>query len=49
MAGSTITDAALEHAGALIAAARTPSPDRGSRAVAPRAAARRARTAARAG
>jgi DNA repair protein RecN (Recombination protein N) len=45
MAGATITDAALEHAAALILAARTPSPERGARAAPARAAARRARAA----
>jgi DNA repair protein RecN (Recombination protein N) len=45
MAGSTITDAALEHAGALIHAARGRRPERGSRAAPARAAARRARAA----
>jgi DNA repair protein RecN (Recombination protein N) len=43
MAGSTITEAALAHAGALIDAARAAPPDRGARGVSPRAAARRAR------
>src|SRR6266542_1063177 len=43
MAGATITDAALEHAAALILAARAPAPDRGTRAVPARAAARRTR------
>jgi DNA repair protein RecN (Recombination protein N) len=45
MAGAVITDAALEHAGALIGAARVPTAERGRRAAPPRAAARRARTA----
>jgi DNA repair protein RecN (Recombination protein N) len=45
MAGATITEAALEHAAALILAARTPAPERGVRAAPPRAAARRARAA----
>jgi DNA repair protein RecN (Recombination protein N) len=45
MAGATITEAALEHAGALMLAARTPSPERGARAAPARAAARRARAA----
>jgi DNA repair protein RecN (Recombination protein N) len=43
MAGATITDAALQHAGALIAAARSPAPEKGARAAPARAAARRAR------
>ena len=43
MAGATITDAALQHAGALIAAARKPAPEKGARAAPPRVAARRAR------
>jgi DNA repair protein RecN (Recombination protein N) len=43
MAGATITDAALEHAGALMRAARAPSPERGVRPAPSRAAARRAR------
>jgi DNA repair protein RecN (Recombination protein N) len=47
MAGSTITDAALEHAGALILAARTP-PESGALAAPPRAAAHRARSRTRA-
>jgi DNA repair protein RecN (Recombination protein N) len=46
MAGATITDAALAHAGDLIAAARTPAVERGARAAPPRAAARRARDGA---
>jgi DNA repair protein RecN (Recombination protein N) len=45
MAGATITEAALEHAGALILAARSPSPERGARSAPARAAARRARAA----
>ncbi len=45
MAGSTITDAALEHAGALILAARSP-PERGVRAAPSRVAARGARARA---
>jgi DNA repair protein RecN (Recombination protein N) len=45
MAGATITDAALAHAGALIDAARA-RPERGARAAPPRAAARRARARA---
>jgi DNA repair protein RecN (Recombination protein N) len=44
MAGSTITEAAVEHAGALIRAARA-RPERGARPAPPRAAARRARAA----
>ncbi len=48
MAGATITEAALEHAGDLILAARTPAPERGARAVPARAAARRARAGAHA-
>jgi DNA repair protein RecN (Recombination protein N) len=42
MAGATITDAAIEHAGALILAARAKAPERGARAARPRTAARRA-------
>ncbi len=38
MAGATITDAALEHAGALILGARAPPPRQGRRSMAPRAA-----------
>jgi DNA repair protein RecN (Recombination protein N) len=45
MAGATITDAALDHAGALIRAARGHGPERGSRPAPARAAARRARAA----
>ena len=45
MAGATITGSALEHAGALIAAARAPAPERGRAA---RAAARRDRAGAHA-
>jgi DNA repair protein RecN (Recombination protein N) len=45
MAGATVTQAALEHAGALIEAARLP-PGQGRRGVAPRAAARVAARAA---
>jgi hypothetical protein len=48
MAGATITEAALAHAGALILAARTPAPDRGARSAPARAAARRTRAGARA-
>jgi len=40
IAGATITGSALEHAGALIAAARAPAPERGKRAASARAAAR---------
>jgi DNA repair protein RecN (Recombination protein N) len=47
MAGATITDAAIAHAGALILAARSGSPARGARAVQVRAAARRAAVAGR--
>ena len=43
IAGATITDSALEHAGALIGAARVPSPDKGRRPAPSRAAARRVR------
>jgi len=43
MAGAIITDAALEHAQALMDAARTPATERGARTAPPRAAARRAR------
>ncbi len=43
MAGATITEAALEHAGALILGARPPPAQQGRRSVVPRAAARRAR------
>jgi DNA repair protein RecN (Recombination protein N) len=43
MAGATITDAALEHAGALILAARAPASQQGRRSAPSRAAARRAR------
>ena len=43
MAGATITEAALEHAGALIRAARTPSPEQGRRNAAARSAARTSR------
>jgi DNA repair protein RecN (Recombination protein N) len=43
MAGATITDAALEHAAALMRAARAPAPDRGARPAPSRAAARRSR------
>jgi DNA repair protein RecN (Recombination protein N) len=46
MAGATITDSAIEHAAALIEAART-GPDRGRRAAPARAAARRSASAAR--
>jgi DNA repair protein RecN (Recombination protein N) len=43
MAGATVTAAALEHAGALIAAARAgPGPERGRRPATGRAAARTA-------
>jgi DNA repair protein RecN (Recombination protein N) len=42
IAGATITGSALEHAGALIDAARAPAPERGRRPAPPRAAARRA-------
>jgi DNA repair protein RecN (Recombination protein N) len=42
MAGATITDAALEHAQALIVAARAPATERGGRRAPPRIAARRA-------
>jgi DNA repair protein RecN (Recombination protein N) len=45
MAGATITDAAVEHAAALMRAARAPAPERGARPVPSRAAARRARAA----
>jgi DNA repair protein RecN (Recombination protein N) len=45
MAGATITDAALEHAAALIAAAHAPAPAQGRRAAPARAAAHRARAA----
>jgi DNA repair protein RecN (Recombination protein N) len=48
MAGATITDAALAHAGALILAARAPAPERGARSAPARAAARRTRAGARA-
>jgi DNA repair protein RecN (Recombination protein N) len=48
MAGATITEAALAHAGALIDAARLPAPERGARAVPARAAARRTKAGARA-
>jgi len=48
MAGATITEAALEHAAALIAAARAPAPEQGRRAAPARAAARRAREPGRA-
>ena len=48
MAGATITDAALAHAGALIEAARVPAPERGTRSAPARAAARRARAGGRA-
>jgi DNA repair protein RecN (Recombination protein N) len=43
IAGATVTDSAIEHAGALIAAARAPLPpaERGRRAAPARAAARR--------
>ncbi len=41
IAGATITPSALDHAGALIAAARAPAPERGKRTAAARAAARR--------
>jgi DNA repair protein RecN (Recombination protein N) len=47
IAGATITPSALEHARALIAAARAPAPERGKRTATARAAARRASTAAR--
>ncbi len=40
IAGATITGSALEHAGALIAAARAPAPERARRTASPRAAAR---------
>jgi DNA repair protein RecN (Recombination protein N) len=48
MAGATITEAALAHAGALILAARAPVPERGVRAAPARAAARRTRAGGRA-
>jgi DNA repair protein RecN (Recombination protein N) len=42
IAGATITESALEHAGALIGAARAPAgPDKGRRQAPSRAAARR--------
>ncbi|WP_242356273.1 MULTISPECIES: DNA repair protein RecN [Anaeromyxobacter] len=47
MAGATVTDSAIEHAGALIAAARAPTPERGRRAAPARAAARRVSAEAR--
>ena len=43
MAGATITDAAIEHAQALIDAARTPATERGARTAPPRVAAHRTR------
>ncbi|HEY6098137.1 MAG TPA: DNA repair protein RecN [Anaeromyxobacter sp.] len=46
IAGATITDSALEHAGALIGAARAPTPEKGRRPAPSRAAARRLRTGA---
>jgi DNA repair protein RecN (Recombination protein N) len=46
IAGATITGSALEHARALIAAARSPAPERGRRAASARAAARTARARA---
>ena len=46
MAGAIITEAALEHAGALIGAARAPAPERGVRPAPAAVAARRTRTAA---
>jgi DNA repair protein RecN (Recombination protein N) len=45
IAGATITPSALEHAGALIAAARAPGPGRGRRTAGARAAARRTASA----
>jgi DNA repair protein RecN (Recombination protein N) len=48
MAGSTITDAALEHAGSLIAAARSPAPEEGRRVAPARAAARGSASSSRA-
>jgi DNA repair protein RecN (Recombination protein N) len=42
LAGQTVTGSALDHAAALIAAARTPGPSRGRRAAPARAAARQA-------
>jgi DNA repair protein RecN (Recombination protein N) len=47
MAGATVTDSAIEHAGALMAAARAPTPERGRRAAPARAAARRVAAGAR--
>jgi DNA repair protein RecN (Recombination protein N) len=49
MAGATITEAALEHAAALIAGARAPAPERGRRAAPGRAAARGSTSAPRTG
>jgi DNA repair protein RecN (Recombination protein N) len=46
MAGATITASALDHAAALILAARTPASERGARSAPPRVAARRARATA---
>jgi len=45
IAGATITDSALDHAAALIAAARAPAPEQGRRPGSPRVAARRAEAA----
>jgi DNA repair protein RecN (Recombination protein N) len=47
IAGATITPSALEHAGALLAAARAPAPEQGRRTAGSRAAARRASAPAR--